>query len=225
MEPRNQRFEAVTTVALAVVTLVVAAVLWRAAILSSAAHDADRAAIINTVRIRSTDLEDLTTLYREAHYALRYRQEEVRIQEMVQAAQGWRAAGPDTLATVAETEASWLSEAIAAMCGMFPIVGNPDYRRPDGSLDLQRRLQEIRAAGAERSAMDPRPAFDQAERTYTQVRLLILGTIPLGIVIFACTLAQIFPGRVRYILFGLAVILFLATLVHLGLVELAGPVL
>lgn len=225
MEQRNQRFEVVITVALAVATLVVALVLWRAAIVSSAAHDADRAAIINAVRIRSADLEDLTTLYREAHYALRYRQKEVRIQGMVQAAQDWRAAGLDTPATIAETEASWLSTTIAAMRGMFPIVGNPDYRRPDGSLDLEKRLQEIRAADTDRPAMDPQPPLHKAEEAYIRVRRLILGTIPLGLVIFGYTLAQIFSGRARYILFGLSAALFLAVLAYLGLVELAGPVL
>lgn len=67
-EKKEDWFET-TTVALAF-AVVVALVLWRAAMLSSAAHDADRAAIINTVRIRSSDLEGLTMLYEEARSSL-----------------------------------------------------------------------------------------------------------------------------------------------------------
>jgi len=222
MSKGTRRFETIVTMSMAVVALLAALVVWRAAVVNSDAHTFDRKVLIDTIRARRAYLEDLDLVYQEARYAIHYETGQVRIQELASAASSWKRQGKTVLGALAETEAYWYSLAAEGVKAMSPMAGSAEYRRQDGSLDLEKRLKEIQAENPDLRDLAPEDSARNADRLYRQSRLLLLATIPLAFSLVGLTAAQVLDRRGRYLFFALGIAVFLTSAVYLALVELAG---
>lgn len=207
------------TIIMAIISVTTALLLWRASLVGSAAGGLDQHGIIDTIRAGSADLQDIGALYQEARLATTYYARQAGIQVLNEAAEALPLEGQEDLATAVQSEAQWLSAVVEGFGSVTPLCQDPSYLQADGSLDLDRRLAEIRAENPDLRDLEPEDSFRQADLAYKHVGLLYLAAIPLGIALVSCTVAQLIERKLRYAFLGLSVVIFGLTLAHLALVE------
>ncbi|MBN1954226.1 MAG: hypothetical protein JW900_04155 [Anaerolineae bacterium] len=210
-QPRPQKqksdhFPTVVAVLIAIVSIVSAAVVWRAAMAEGSAAAADRQGIITTIKYEAAYAENVRMLYQEAQYAAQHLKYQVRATTL--------RASDDT---GARGEAQWVEQIVVGLSGFTPLTTDSAYHNADGSLDLESRLADLRAADADLRDLDAQQDFDQADRCYAESQLLVAAVSIFAASLFFLTLAEITRRRIR-ILLAIAG----AGFVGLGLLAVAG---
>jgi len=210
----SSRIETATSVLIAVVTVLTAAVLWRASVLSSEATDADRLGIINTLKAAAAKAQNLAYLYeQEADLATNHVLLQAQTDYLRRRADEFAASADGAaVAAILDSEADALLLADQGTVATTPLVSDPRYQRKDGTFDLDLRLQDIAAENADLAALDPGQDFAQADRLDDKALYLVLTVIIFGVALFALTLAQITRSRVRLLFLLAGVILAVAAL-------------
>jgi hypothetical protein len=216
---KNNRMEAIIAVAIALVTVTAAVVVWRASIVLSNASDADREGIINTTKAEAALAEDVRFLYQEAVYAVKYDLYQVQIDYLQGQAPRLKSAGDAAGGLAAEAEARWLGEAAKGLKDFSPLTKNDRYRTTSGAFNLEKRLDDLRAENKDLRDLSPDSDFHRADRLYNEAELLIVTVSVLSVSLFFYTLAQITRRRIRvlFALGGLGV--FLIALLAVASVE------
>ena len=177
LSDEGDSFQMVIAILIALVTLVGAVIAWRASVASVQAGDADFAGLIAVLNAEQTLALNNTTLQR--HY---------RAYTEYAMYNGLR----ETLANGAGDEAGrWrIERAQAANLAVtnelfFPIR----YLQRDGSYDVDRELGEAWAQAGQAQALDPAPAFVEADaarrKSSSLVAIFILLTLSLLFYTFA----------------------------------------
>ena len=204
--------ETVTSVLIAIVSVLTAAVVWRASVASGAATDADRRGIISTLKSAAADAEDLAYLYQqEADLAQRHVLLQAQIDYLRRRASEFAATADGAgVAAILNSEADALLMADQGTVAGVPLVADTRYRRADGTLDLDMRLQDLAAENPDLAALDPGQDFAQADRLDDKALYLALTVIAFALALFALTLAQITKRRSRRLFLVLGVVIAVA---------------
>lgn len=208
----GNRIETVTSVLITVVTVLTAAVVWRASVLSSDSTGADRRGIINTLKSAAAKAENLAYLYQQeadlaqSHVLLRAQIDYLRRRAGEFAANANGAA----VAAILNSEADALLLADQGTVAGTPLVADTRYRREDDTFDLDVRLQDIAAENPDLAALDPGQDFAQADRLDDKALYLALTVIIFAVAMFALTLAQITKRRIRQVFLVVGVIITVA---------------
>lgn len=216
------RIETVTSVLIAAVTVLTAAVVWRASVWSSEAADADRRGIINTLKDAAAQAEDLAYLYQqEADLAQSHVLLQAQIDYLRRRA-GEFAAGADgaAVAAILNSEADALLLADQGTVAGASLVADSRYRREDGTFDLDLRLHDLAAENPDLAALDPRWNFAQADRLDDKALYLALTVIVLAVALTALTLAQITKRRIRWLFLVVGIAIAVAAVFAVAGLEL-----
>jgi hypothetical protein len=220
--PTGRLIETVTSVLIAVVTVLTAAVVWRASVSSDGATGADRQGIINTLKAAAAKAENLAYLYQqEADLA----QSHVLLQAQIDYLRGRAdeiAAGEkgSAEAAILNSEADALLIADQGTVANTPLAANTRYRLEDGTFDFDARLRDIAAENPDLAALDPGQDFAQANRLDDKALFLALTVIIFALALFALTLAQITKSRIRLLFLGAGVIMTAVALLAVAGLEL-----
>lgn len=204
--------ETVPSVLIAVVTVLTAAVVWRASVLSSQATGADRLGIINTLKAAAAKAENLAYLYQQeadlaqTHVLLRAQIDYLRgsAEEFAASADG------AAVAASLNSEADALLIADEGTVANTPLASDKRYRREDNTFDFDLRLQDIAAENPDLAALNPEQDFAQADRLDDKGLYLALTVIVFAMALFALTLAQITKHWVRWLFLSVGVIITVA---------------
>jgi len=204
--------ETVPSVLIAVVTVLTAAVVWRASVLSSEATGADRQGVINTLKAAAAKAQNLAYLYQQeadlaqSHVLLRAQIDYLRgrAEEFAASADG------AAVAASLNSEADALLLADQGTVAGTPLVAEKRYRREDNTFDFDVRLQDIAAENPDLAALNPEQDFAQADRLDDKALYLTLTVIIFALALFTLTLAQITRHWIRWLFLSVGVILTVA---------------
>jgi len=212
--------ETVPSVLIAVVTVLTAAVVWRASVLNSQATGSNRQGIINTLKAAAAKAENLAYLYQqEADLAQTHVLLRAQIDYLHARAEEW-AASADGAAVAASlnSEADALLIADEGTVANTPLATDKEYLRDDNTFDFDARLEDLAAENPDLAALDPEEDFAQADRLDDKGLYLALTVIIFALALFALTLAQITKHWIRWLFLGGGVIVALvAVFTTLGL--------
>lgn len=197
----SDRFQTIVAVLIAVVSMISAGVIWRASLAGSSATTADRRGLIATVKYEAAYAQTVSTLYEEARYASQHARYQARV---------------DALAALdddaAHSEAEWVKQIVVNLGSFTLLATDPTYRTADGELDLDARLDDLRAADADLRDLDPQQDFAAADRYYRESQLLVSAVIVFAVALFFLTLAEITRHRARVALAVAGAVVFLVGL-------------
>lgn len=205
----SDRFQTVVAVIIAVVSVISAGVIWRASIAGSSASTADRQGLISVIKHEAAYAENVSMLYQEAQYAIRHASYLARADALK---------AHDSLA--ARSEAEWVNQIVVNLALFTPLVTDPTYRTAEGGLDLDARLEDLRAADADLRDLDPQQDFGAADQFYTEAQVLVSMVIIFAVALFSLTLAEITQHKIRLGLAMIGVVVFLAGLAGVVIAEL-----
>lgn len=209
-ETRLSHFEIVIALSIAVVSITTAVVAGRASAVGSAAGDAARRGLIDTIRQQATMSEDWRLVYQEAAFAQEHAAAQAALEVMAASDDPSEQAQADEVA----------QNLLPSLAQLSPFVTEPRYRRDDGSLDLELRFQDLEAETPNLAALSPEGSFREADRRLSEQRWLTLGSVLLVISLFWVTLAEIARGRARVGAFAIGSIVYALSLASLVAVEL-----
>ncbi len=214
----GDRLEVPIAIAIALITVIGAIVAWRASMAEGNASESSHRGLIETIKREAAAATDLRYLYQEADYTLQYIVTQAHIGALQTQAEDIRAQGGEDDATAMEMQAVWEGETAKALEGFSPMTTNQAYQKADGSLDLDRRLQEIRSDNQDLASLSPSTAFREADRAYLESELLVGSIIGLTASVFFLSMAEVIQRRFRYLFIAMGAGVFaLAMLGILGI--------
>jgi hypothetical protein len=200
MQPNGRldspRWELMTAIVIAVVSLVTALAVWWTSTVASASADASRQGLIDAIKAQALTSEDWRKVYEEAVNAARYAAFTAEAEALISSDDpGAQARGENMKAYLLPN-----LQLVAA-----PLAVDPAYANADGSYDIPKRFADLQAA-TEGPAIDPQASFARAGRLASQHRWLVVGSVLLAVSLFWLAIAQIGRGRRRLLSFlvGLA---------------------
>ncbi|NIO68082.1 MAG: hypothetical protein GTN71_03235 [Anaerolineae bacterium] len=213
----GDRLEVPIAIAIALITIIGVLVAWRASMVEGNASESSHRGLIETIKREAAAATDLRYLYQEADYTLQHIVAQAHIGALQTQAEAMRAQGGEDDATAMEMQAVWESETAKALEGFSPMTTDQTYQKADGSLDLDRRLREIRSENQDLASLDPSTAFREADRAYLESQLLVGSIIGLTASVFFLSMAEVIRHRLRYLFIAMGVRVFvLAILGILG---------
>jgi hypothetical protein len=218
----NGLIETVTSILIGVVTVLTAAVVWRASVSSDAATGADRQGIINTLKAAAAEAENLAYLYQqEADLAQTHVLLQAQIHYLRGRADEYTAENKGSAkAAILNNEADALQVADEGTVANTPLAADTKYRRADGTFDFDARLQDIAAENPDLATLDSEQDFAQANRLDDKAVYLALTVIFFAVALFALTLAQITKSRIRLLFLAAGVLITVAALFTVAGLEL-----
>jgi hypothetical protein len=208
-ETRLTRFEIAIALSIALVSITTAIVAGRASAVGSAAGDASRRGLIDAIRQQAAMSENWRLVYQEAAFAQEHAASFAELEVLAESSDAAEQAQANEVA----------ENLLPSLAQLSPFVTDSRYRRPDGSLDLDLRFQDVEAESPDLAALSPETSFREADRRLGEQRWLTMGSALLVISLFWLTLAEIARGRARAAAFAIGLIIYLASLASLGLVE------
>lgn len=208
-ESRPPRFEMVIALGIAVVSITAAVVAGRAASVGSAAGDASRRGLIDSIRQQMAMSEDWRYVYQEAAFGQEHAAASAEL--------GVLAASSDSSEQAQANEVS--QNLLPSLAQLSPFVTEPRYRRSDNSFDLDLRFQELEAESPDLAALSPEASFRESDLRLGEQRWLTLGSVLLVVSLFWLTLAEISRERARVVAFLLGAVVYAFALASIGAVE------
>jgi len=197
----SDRFQTIVAILIAIVSVVSAGVAWRASMAGSSGSSVDREGLDTTMRYEAAYALTVSALHQEARYAAQY----TRYQARVDALESQD--GP-----AARSEAEGVREIVEVLALFTPLATDSDYHTSDGRLDLDRRLDDLRAADADLRDLDPQQEFDTADQFYTETLALVSIVVLFALSLFFLTLAEITRHKLRLGLAAVGVVIFIVGL-------------
>jgi hypothetical protein len=202
VKPRDNksdgRFQTIVAILIAVVSVISAAVIWRASMAGSSASTADRQGMIDEIQYQAAYAQTVARLYEEARYASQHDSYQARVTAL-----------EDLDGAAAQKEAEWINQVVINLALFTPLATEAKYRTSSGGLDLAARLDDIRAADADLRDLNPQQSFDAADQYYIEAQVLIAAVIVFAVALFFLTLAEITSHKLRFGLALAGVVIFL----------------
>jgi hypothetical protein len=185
-----ERFKAIASVMIAIVTVLGAGVACRASIVGNSAGNADFAGLVAAIKAEEATLTDYVTVYQHYHAYTDYH----RYNEL------GKIMGNDPQASTlgaAQREAWGIAQGL--QFDFFP----SRYLKPDGTYDTQRELDETYADKAQQQDLYPTSHFEEADAARLKASLFSAVLIVASIAFWFFTLAQAISNRLKYLfIFG-----------------------
>jgi len=197
------RFDVLTGLAIALVTVTAALVLWQAARFDSSASDLDRQGMIDTIKREAAAAETVRFLYQEATYGVLYDVAHTRTLRALQQAETSRQQGDEAGVKEASSLAQWLGQATSGLASFSPLSTDNSYRLESGRFDLEKRFRALQEQDADLRDLDPAATFAQADKLHIRSRQATGTVVIFAFALLSFTMAQIIDNRLRY-LFALA---------------------
>lgn len=180
--PTSKRFNIILATLIAVVSVTAALAAWRTSVLASAASNASRQGTIDAIKKQAAENEDVRKLYEEAAHARDYAIYLAGV-EVLEASQD---AGDQALARNIRQYMLPILEEIAS-----PLVSDAKYQNPDGTFDLEARLDDLRAETPDLAALDPENSFEVGAGLSANRLSLTIGAVILVLSLVWLGLAEI----------------------------------
>jgi hypothetical protein len=194
----GDRFQAAVAILIALVSVISAVVVWRASMAAGSGSAVDHRGLVDTVKYEAACAQTVAMLYQEADYVTQHALYQARV---------------DTLqaqdSAAASTEAEWVSQIVVNLALFTPMTTDSDYQTAGGGVDLDKRLDDIRAADPDLRDMDPQQQFTDADQYYTEAQVLISFVIVFAVALFFLTLAEITRHKIRVGLAAIGTVIFL----------------
>jgi hypothetical protein len=195
---QQERLELAIAIFIAVASITSALAAWRISTVASSAANASRQGMIFALKKEAGFNEDLRRLYEEAGYARDY---------------AIYLAGIQALEASTDENATLLARNMRDY--VLPVLQSPaeplvsDYQNPDGSFNLEKRLNDLNQEDSDIFGLDPQSEFERAARFSAERRSLVIGTVIIVLSLFWLGLAQVSKGGMHgsYFLIGTAVYL------------------
>ena len=113
----------------------------------------------------------------------------------------------------------WEGETAKALEGFSPMTTSQIYQKADGSLDLDRRLKEIRGENPDLASLDPSTAFEEADRAHLKSQLLVGSIIGLTASVLFLSMAEVIQRRFRYLFIAMGAGVFALAMLGILSVE------
>ena len=194
----GDRFQAAVAILIALVSVISAAVVWRASMVSGSGSAADHRGLVDTVKYEAAYAQIVSMLYQEADYVTQYALYEARV-DALQAQDS----------SAARTEAEWVSQIVINLALFTPMTTDSEYQSSGGGVDLDKRLDDIRAADPDLRDLDPQQQFTDADQYYTEAQVLISFVIVFAVALLFLTLAEITRHKIRIGLAAIGTVIFL----------------
>lgn len=207
----SPRLEVIIAVVIAIVSVSTAFAAWRASMVSSAAGDAIRQGLIDTVKRQAAYSEDWRRTYEEAGYAQTYA---VTLAQV--------SAFENSSITAAQEQAAIMRQYLLPNLQLVadPLTTDEKYQKADGTYDLDLRFQDLEASVPDISTLDPQASFTLADQYSSEQRWLTAGVVLLAVSLFWLALAEVSAKSSRLITFFVGIAIYLAGVIWFGLVEL-----
>lgn len=212
---KSERFKALASVMVAVVTVLGAAVACLASTAANAAGNADFAGLTAAIHAEETTIANAINTY-EHYQAYTAYQRYNELGNILADEAANADPGPAEAVNRLKREAWGL--ALGLQYTFFP----PRYLNPDGTYDTQRELDEEWAEASQQKDLTPGPHFEEADGLRLKSNLWTGVLIPLAIAFWFFTLAQAINRRLKY-LFAVGGLAF--TFASVGLVLLVEMLL
>jgi len=195
----TSRFEVINAILIAAVSLTTAFSVWRTNMVGSNAADESRLGIIEAVKKQALDNENYRKVYEEAGFAYQFAVKQAEVQALE--------ASDDP---AAQDRAANARQYLLPNLQLFaqPLATDEKYQNPDGTYDLQKRLNDMPTE--EEKQLDPSASFARADSLFSEQRWLVIGSVLLAVSLFWLALAEISSERLRSwgFVIGLGVYLF-----------------
>ncbi len=206
---KQGKLDILTGLAIAVVTVTAALVLWQGARFDSSASDLDRHGMIETIKSEAAGAETARFLYQEATYGVLYDVAHTRTIRALQQVGTSRQEGDEAGVKEASSLGQWLGQAASGLADFSPLSTDNRYRMEGGRFDLDKRFRALQDQNADLRDLDPATTFEQADKLHTQSKRVTGTVVIFAFALFSFTMAQIIDNRLRY-LFALAGVGFYA---------------
>jgi hypothetical protein len=206
----SPRLDILIAFLIAIVSMTFALSAWRASMVSSSAGDANRQAIIETIKKQTAANEAWRKTYEEANYAESYAAYLAEVTAM-------EASGAPGAASQAANLRQYLLPSLQLLAA--PLASEPVYRKPDGTYDLQKRFAALQAEDPDLRDLNPQASFDLAARYFAELRWLTVASVLLAISLFWLALAEIGGRRLRLTTLIIGAVVYGLGLAALGVTE------
>lgn len=181
----TRHWELVSAVLIAVVSFVTALTVYLTNTAGSTANSNNHLGMITVIKLEAFTNENWRKTYQEASSAFTY----TLALEYTNVLKG----SPDT---GAQAEAANYEKYLLPNLQQLgqPFAGSPLFFKPDGSINLQTRFDELQNT-PEIRALRPAAFFALAEIAYAQQRWLLIGSILLAISLFWLTVSQFLSNQ------------------------------
>lgn len=193
------RFDTLIGLAIAVVTVTAAVVLWQAARLESQASDLDRQGMIETIKREAAGAETVRFLYQEATYGVLYDVAHARVVRALESVRTSRDQGDEEGVTEGSARAQWLGEAASGLASFSPLTTDEGYRSADGRFDLDKRFVDLKKQDTDLWNLDPPQTFAQADALHKRAKRTTGTVVIFALALFFFTLGQVIDNLLRYL--------------------------
>ena len=197
---KPERFNALASVMIAVVTVLGAAVACLASVSANEAGNADFDGLTAAINAEETTIVNSITTYEHYQAYTTYQ----RYNELGNVLHDEAAiADPAAAESLNRLKREVWGLALGLQYTFFP----PRYLNPDGTYNTQRELDESWAEAAQQNDLAPLPHFEEADALRLKANLLTSVLIPLAVAFWFFTCAQAIKNRIKYLL-GIAGFVF-----------------
>jgi len=193
------KLDILTGLAIALVTVTAALVLWQAARFDSSASDLDRQGMIETIKSEASGAETVRFLYQEATYGVLYDVAHTRTVRALQQAETSRQQGDEAGVKEASSLGEWLGQAASGLTNFSPLATDDSYRLEGGRFDLEKRFRALQDQNPDLRDLDPTATFAQADALHTKAKRATGTVVILAFALFSFTMAQVIDNRLRYL--------------------------
>jgi hypothetical protein len=215
-EEKGGCFQPVVAILIALVALVGAVLAWRVSVANSQASDADVVALVSVVDVEQTLAANQASLYNDLDRYVAYVIHDTyadRLREDMD-----RYPSDDPKGTALYYESLIHSDEASVIFGQL----SRDYLRADGSYDQQGFLDTAWLNSTHDKDLRPEPYFAQAAAARHKAEKLVGLMVILSMPLFLYTLSEIIKHPIRYMVAGVASLIFFVVIVGAIIVEVVG---
>lgn len=182
----KSRFEVLSAILIAIVSLSTAFAVWRTNVVGSNAADHGRLGLIDAIKKQAFENENYRKAYEEAGFAYQFVVKQAEA-EALEASED--PASQDQAANIKQ----YLLPNMQLLAA--PLAADAKYQKKDGTYDLQLRLEDMETD--DERQLDPQASFERADSFYAEQRWLVIGSVLLAVSLFCLALAEISRERLR----------------------------
>ncbi|MBK9927529.1 MAG: hypothetical protein IPP66_19845 [Anaerolineales bacterium] len=213
LEP--ERLDIVIAILIALVSLTTSLAAWRTNVVGSNASDANRQGLIDAVRKSATQNENWRVVYQEAGFARDFVVASAAVEAM-------DASNDESLQAAAATQRQYLLPSMQTLSD--PLGTEKQYRKSDGTFDLEKRFANLEAEDPKMMALDPLTSFHLSDQYSSEQRWLTIGTVLLVISLFWLGVAELTKERARMLNLAVGLGVYLFGIAFLVVVEIVAVI-
>ncbi len=207
----SPRLDVLIAIVIAIVSASAAFAAWRASMVSSAAGDAIRQGLIDTLKKQAGANEDWRRTYEVASYAQDYAVTLAEVEALENSGD-----------KIAQAQAATMRQYLLPSLQLpgDPLTTNKKYLKADGTYDLDLLFANLESEASDISGLDPQASFKLSDQYSSEQRWLTAGAVLLAISLFWLALSQLSAKRSRLLLLAIGIGIYLFGMAWFLLVEI-----